>query len=117
MRRDDRRLAPRKMIRLEVHYSTSTDVLSNFSHNLNQGGLFIETDVPSPIGTDVEIKFFLPSDNRPIQTRGSVVWSSSEASKEPGGTGQAKLGMGIEFDNLSREDKERIDNFIKNMKH
>lgn len=115
--KDDRRRATRKIIRLEVHYSTPTEVFSNFSQNLNQGGLFIETDVPSPIGTDVEIKFFLPGDNRPIQTRGAVVWSSPGKSEDPNTVGHVRSGMGIEFDNLSREDKERIDGFIKSMRH
>ncbi|MFZ5993741.1 MAG: TIGR02266 family protein [Thermodesulfobacteriota bacterium] len=112
----ERRQVSRKAVRLEIYYSTPTDIFTNLSQNLNEGGIFIETDRPAPVGTVVEIKFYLPGDhNKPIETHGVVVWSTNTLQGK--GAGHTRAGMGIEFENLDNHDKERINNFIRDMKN
>jgi len=115
MTKKERRQVSRKAVRLEIYYSTPTDIFTSLSQNLNEGGIFIETDRPAPVGTVVEIKFYLPGDhNKPIETHGVVVWSTTSP---PGkDTGHPRAGMGIEFERLNNHDKERINKFIRDMK-
>ncbi|MEW6327962.1 MAG: TIGR02266 family protein [Thermodesulfobacteriota bacterium] len=110
----ERRRAPRKVVRLEIYYSTPMDIFTSLSQNLNEGGIFIETERPAPIGTVVEIKFYLPGDHKPIETHGVVVWSTTSPPEK--GTGHPGTGMGIEFESLNNHDKERINRFIRDMK-
>ncbi len=56
----ERRRAYRKAVRLEIYYSTPMEIFTSLSQNLNEGGIFIETDRPAPIGTVVEINFISP---------------------------------------------------------
>ncbi|MDP3028753.1 MAG: TIGR02266 family protein [Deltaproteobacteria bacterium] len=114
MNRKERRRVSRKAVRLEIYYSTPMDIFTSLSQNLNEGGIFIETDRPSPIGTVVEIKFYLPGDHKPIETHGLVVWSTTSPPEKD--TGHPRAGMGIEFESLNNQDKERINKFIRDMK-
>jgi len=114
MNKKERRQVFRKAVRLEIYYSTPMDIFTSLSQNLNEGGIFIETDRPAPVGTVVEIKFYLPGDHKPIETHGVVVWSTTTLPEK--GSGHTLTGMGIEFENLSNHDKERINKFIRDMK-
>src|SRR4030042_7049959 len=115
MNRKERRRGSRKAVRLEIYYSTPMDIFTSLSQSLKEGGIFSETDRPAPVGTVVEIKFYLPgAHNKPIEAHGMVVWSTTSP---PGkDTGHPQAGMGIEFESLNNHDKERINKFIRDMK-
>ncbi len=112
----ERRRIARRTVTLEVRYSTPTDVFTSLSNNLNEGGLFVETENPAPLGTIVELSFFLPGQNVPVKTRGAVVWSTTNTGSSEKGMNHSKSGMGIEFEPLSADDKERISGFIKSVR-
>jgi len=103
---DDRRRTPRTDLVVRVDYATVDELFSEFTRDINEGGLFIETDKPRENGTEVSMQFHLPGSEEVIQTVGRVVHTTpGDASGPP--------GMGIEFEELSSEAREQINALIR----
>ncbi len=102
----ERRRSRRTDLLVRVDYATVDELFSEFTRDINAGGLFIETEKPRPAGTVVSMYFNLPGSDEPVQTQGRVVRIS------PGG-GDGPPGMGIEFDHLSQDARTRIDALIR----
>ncbi len=105
----NRRRSNRTDLLVRVEYSTVDEIFSEFTRDINEGGLFIETEKPRPTGTEVAMRFNLPGTDEPLQTIGRVVWVRSASNEEP-------AGMGIEFDELSEEDRGRINDMIRSLR-
>lgn len=106
---EEKRRSRRTSLVVRVDYSTVDSFFSEFTTNINEGGLFIETDNPSPIGTRVVLKFALPGTDDPLKVDGRVVWVSPEGSAEA-------PGMGIEFENLDDECRRRINDVVRSLR-
>ena len=102
----ERRRSERTAFLVRVDYSTVDELFSEFTRDINEGGLFIETDRPHETGTTVSMQFNLPGGEEPIQTTGTVVHVTKGEDGNP-------PGMGIEFDELSPEAHGRIDDLIR----
>lgn len=62
--------------------------------NLSRGGLYLETDSPSPVGTKLTIRFTLPAFSNTIYANGIVTWlNDAPASRAT----QLPKGMGVKF--------------------
>ncbi len=105
----ERRRFGRTDLLVRVEYSTIDEIFSEFTRDINEGGLFIETEKPRPTGTEVVLRFNLPGNQEPLQTIGRVVWVRSATDLDP-------AGMGIEFDELSEEDRDRINEMIRSLR-
>ena len=92
----DRRHDGRTALEIPVDYSTVDAFFTDFSGNINGGGMFIETESPADPETEVQLSFRLPGREEPVKVEGRVAWVSD------GTTGQPQ-GMGIEFHSLSPE--------------
>lgn len=85
-----------KKLKSEVHseysmtYSTSID--------LSSGGIFISTPDPLANGTEVMISFKTPDDET-VEIKGIVKWTADN---------NEKIGMGIEFVNLSENVRKHV---------
>jgi uncharacterized protein (TIGR02266 family) len=106
----ERRRFGRSDLLVRVEYSTIDEIFSEFTRDINEGGLFIETEKPRPTGTEVAMRFNLPGNEEPLQTIGRVVWVRSASDQVP-------AGMGIEFDELSSEDRDRINSMIRSLRN
>ena len=102
----DRRRTSRAAVTVRIDYATVDELFSEFTRDINEGGLFIETEKPHEPGTEVAMQFHLPGTDEVLHTVGRVVRVSSGA---PGMT----PGMGIEFDELTPEDRRRIDQIVR----
>jgi type IV pilus assembly protein PilZ len=102
----DRRRADRAGVTVRIDYSTIDEIFSEFTRDINEGGVFIETEKPHQQGTEVSMQFHLPGGQEVLQTIGRVVrtWTGNEASPP---------GMGIEFDELTSEDRSKIDQIVR----
>jgi type IV pilus assembly protein PilZ len=108
----ERRSSPRADFVVRVNYQTVDSLFSEFARNINDGGIFVETDTPQPIGTSVELEFKLPGADRPIEVIGNVVRSIDTDQVAPDGI----AGMGIEFENLDSDVREQINKIIQRLR-
>jgi type IV pilus assembly protein PilZ len=108
----ERRSSPRADIVIRVNYQTVDSLFSEFARNINDGGIFVETDNPQPIGTSVELEFKLPGADRPIEVIGNVVRSIDADQATPDGI----AGMGIEFENLDSDVRQQINEIIQRLR-
>ena len=61
---EERRRFDRTALVVRVEYSTVDDLFSEFTHDINEGGVFIETSDPQPIGTCLLYTSPSPRDQR-----------------------------------------------------
>ncbi len=109
----ERRASPRADIVVRVNYQNVDSLFSEFARNINDGGIFVETETPQPVGTDVELEFKLPGADQPIKVVGNVVRSVSAADQTDS---NATLGMGIEFENLGSDVRQQINEIVKKLR-
>jgi uncharacterized protein (TIGR02266 family) len=107
----NKRRAPRKPFKLEVSYAEEarlSDCTVSYTFNVSAGGLFLETENPLPLGTNLEIKLSLPENNHAINCKGRVAWvnfiTSPIRSDHP-------TGMGVEF--LCLEEEQLFQDFLQ----
>ena len=87
---NERRRTNRSGLTGRIDYATVDEIFSEFTRDINEGGLFIETEKPHLPGTEVAMQFHLPGSDDVVETVGRVVRVS-------GGGAGAPPGMGIEF--------------------
>ncbi len=106
---EERRRSARADLIVRIDYATVDEIFSEFTRDINEGGLFIETEKPRPAGTEVTMHFNLPGSTQALQTVGRVIRVCS------GDEGQVP-GMGIEFDELTLEDRQKINAMIRSLR-
>ena len=105
----ERRKTDRADLVVRVEYQTIDELFSDFSRDVNEGGIFVETDAPHAVGTTVDLQFRLPGEAEPVRAHGTVVRVTD------GGPGEPQ-GMGIEFAALAPESRQRIDTLVRNLR-
>ena len=105
----ERRRDGRVALKIPVDYTSVDAFFTEFSGNINEGGIFIEMDKPPELETDVQLHFRLPGADKPVQVAGRVAWISE------GGDGQ-KPGVGVEFQDLPSEIRERINAVVRDLR-
>ena len=116
-KKKEKRRSHRTPVSIRIDYSTTDKFLWDFASNINEGGVFVETNKPLGIGTTVHLKFFLPNLENPIETSGEVVWvGSSEISEDDADSAEPKMGMGIQFNELEGESKDAINQLIHELR-
>jgi type IV pilus assembly protein PilZ len=105
----ERRRSQRAELIVRVDYATVDEIFSEFTRDINEGGLFIETDKPPAVGTEVSMQFALPGGHEAVTTVGRVVRVSESDDSSPS-------GMGIEFENLSDEARTRINEIVRGLR-
>lgn len=104
----EKRKEARIPVQLKVDVeSPNNHYLFEYSSNLSQNGIFIQTPEPLPPGVQVNIQFALPN-NYMIRTRGEVIWVNFEEDDE-------EPGMGVKFMGLQQEDRDMILNSLKKL--
>ena len=90
---DNRRKHVRTPMALLVQYRFNTleDFLAEYATNLSPGGMFIQTDAPSAVGTTIHLQFSLKDGSKLIDGLAKV------ARVVPHATVDSPAGMGVEF--------------------
>ena len=105
----DRRKSERTDLVVRVDYQTVDELFSDFARNINERGIFVETETPHPLGTLVDLRFRLAGSDEPVQVKGSVVHISD-------GKGEESPGLGIEFENLDNPTRQRINELVRKLR-
>ena len=103
----DRRATPRVELCVGVGFSSETNFYTGFTEDLSAGGLFVATHALLPIGTSLNITFWLP-DGHEVTTVGVVRWVRNTRDYND----DAGPGMGVQFRGLRADDADAIREFI-----
>ena len=106
----EKRIHPRKVLRTQVLFEDETGegFIYFYSTDVSTGGIFLESDIPLEMGTMVSLQFHLGEGYSPIRTAGRVV----RVEKQPHDT-LPVVGMGLQFDFLSEEQKKALADFTR----
>jgi uncharacterized protein (TIGR02266 family) len=124
----DRRRDSRVRLEIPVDYSDVDDFFTQFTSNINEGGIFVEMEKPPEIDAEVQLKFRLPGTDEPLQVEGRVAWvrsateaAGADASTGPDGPTQAgrggRAGVGIQFQHLSTATREKINQLVRQLRN
>jgi type IV pilus assembly protein PilZ len=105
----ERRLSQRAPVTVRVDYSTIDAIFSEFTRNINEGGLFIETETPLALDEQVQLHFQLPGVEDPFKVSGRVAWVQEVGADGP-------PGMGVEFEHLDAGARLRIDEIVQGLR-
>ena len=102
----EKRRNPRTLIKIQVDYASEGAYLYDYSRDLSEGGIFIQTTNPKNIGDRIQLKFILPELLEEIKALGEVAWVNQ---KDVEGL---TPGMGVRFINLDKEKSALIQDVI-----
>jgi uncharacterized protein (TIGR02266 family) len=105
----ERRRSQRAPVTVRIEYATVDALFSDFTRNINEGGIFVETDEPIPLDEKVELRLRLPGTPELVHARGRVV------RVEPASEGSA-AGIAIEFEQLDGAARELINQAVRGLR-
>ncbi len=101
------RASERFSVDIKVDCATRDMFVSNRVMNISRGGLFIASDQPLPISSQVQLKLSL-GDSLTIEAQGRVIWNYDIRK----GSSKVIPGTGIKFLNLSPEHTARLERYL-----
>jgi len=94
------------VIHVEVGPGSENNFFTGFDQDISTGGLFIATYNILEAGTKLDVNVELP-DSPPLLLRGTVRWIREDIQTD------ISPGMGVVFENLSREETDIINSHIR----
>ncbi len=96
-------------IRLKVRFKDTESFISEYTHNISKGGLFIRTQKPCGLRDKVELVLIMPESEESVVALGEVIHivTPDQANE------QTPAGMGIQILELETGGRERIEKFIQ----
>jgi|SRR5579884_4101210 len=112
-RPQDLRHQPRLSLVLKVRYTTAGGkTVESRAGGIGGGGLFIESDSPLPVGTDIELAFTLPDQpNEWLHAKGTIAWVCPKADHYT-----FSPGMGVRFNDIAADARVRIVQLVNSLK-
>ena len=101
---DERRIAPRVLVDLEVDYALEDNYLLAYITDISETGIFVRTTTPEVPGTNLNLRFRI-DDGPQIEVEGTVIWVNPY---RPNNADSLHPGMGIRFVELDDELKDRL---------
>lgn len=100
----------RKPVTLKIKFKSGTldEFIERYAVDISQGGIFIRTKDPLPVGTTLKFAFLLKDATPLIAGEGTVVWNRAH---DPARTGISP-GMGVRFDKLSSDSQGTLDEVL-----
>jgi uncharacterized protein (TIGR02266 family) len=108
---DNKRKAARLHHEIPVAYRSVGSFLSDWATNISQGGLFINTRKPLPVGTPVNIIIQLPGEPFPSNLEGRVTRVTEFDNHQ-----NMVPGMGVEFTSVDAPRRAELERFVQRLK-
>jgi uncharacterized protein (TIGR02266 family) len=105
----ERRRTDRAPVVVRIEYSTVDALFSDFTRNINEGGIFVETEESVPLDEKVDLKLRLPVSNELVHVQGRVV------RVEPA-TATSAAGIAVEFGQLDARARELINAAVRRLR-
>jgi uncharacterized protein (TIGR02266 family) len=103
---DERRRFRRVSFNVRVDLRSQNNFFTGFSENISEGGLFVATEAPHPLGTVMELTLSVMGQSAKT-LRGEVVWI-----RPPNARGGLPAGFGLRFMGLPEGDREKLQDFV-----
>lgn len=104
----ERRQYARYDTSLSVDYRSGETFLFSYIHNISEMGIFIGTETPLEMGTQLTLRFNTVV-GEPLEMEGEVVWINHVRTDKK----DRNPGMGVQFKNLTPENRERVVELVK----
>lgn len=125
----ERRQHPRQFVRIMVDYAASDTFLYDYSNDLSEGGIFIQTSQPLEKGSTIDLRFTLPGVEKVFALKGEVMWVNClapaavtegasalddllDGAQETAPASEMPEGMGVRFVNISPEEQALLREFL-----
>ncbi len=108
---DNKRRASRLQHELPVAYRSVGSFLTDWATDISQGGMFINTRSPLPVGTEVKILIQLPMVESPVGLVGRVTRVA-----EFDNQAHVVPGMGIQFTDVDPSKREQLETLVMRLK-
>ena len=92
---DERRSAPRKHFLTMITYATLDRAYNDFTRDISEGGVFIETHMPFSIGQSLSMTFPVPNLHRHLKLSGEIVRLDEN-------------GVGVQFKLTTKQQEEVV---------
>ena len=106
----DRRRSPRECAEIRVQYESIDELFTEFTRDINEGGVFVATESPLAVDELVEMSFQLPGGGEAIHVTGRVI--RIQTKDEDGAS-----GMAVQFDALDRSARSAIDQLVRSLRN
>lgn len=106
----ERRKDDRFDFEVEVGFETDSNFYTGLTQDISSGGLFVATHNLKPVGTKFTLQFKLPGGNATMDVEAEVRWLRETTSLH---RSDGPHGMGVRFNNLTPEQKQAIEIFLK----
>jgi len=107
---DNKRRASRLQHELPVAYRSVGSFLTDWATDISQGGMFINTRTPLPVGTEVKILIQLPTVESPVGLSGRVTRVAQVDNPSSG-----VPGMGIQFTDIDPSKRQQLEDLVKRL--
>ncbi len=106
------KIEPRYRVRLAIFFGfEQQQLMSNYSVNMNTGGIFIETNSILLVDTPLVVKFMLPGKKGKLITcKARVAWTNKPGDRK---SPHLPAGMGLQFRGLPLDHLHAIRDFLE----
>ncbi|MBX7194558.1 MAG: TIGR02266 family protein [Sandaracinaceae bacterium] len=102
----DRRGQTRVDLEVDIGLHSASQFYAGLSNDISEGGIFVSTIRPLPVGSELEVSFVLPGGHT-VTTRGRVAWLATPRDED------SRSGMGVRFVRLEPEHRAAIERFLQ----
>ena len=108
---DSKFTSKRLLSEMRVFYGPSLKtMLSGFSIDISDGGLYLQTDFPLKVDEELILNFALPGQKKSITCNARVAWLNTKGKLR---NSNLPPGAGIQFVNLSLDEIKAIRSFLQ----
>jgi uncharacterized protein (TIGR02266 family) len=107
---DSKQPVKRAQVSLKIKFKSETleAFIERYAVDVSQGGIFIRTKEPQPVGTSMKFEFQLKDASPLLAGEGTVVWTREHDPSRP----NAAPGMGVRFDKLGDGSQDVLDKIL-----
>ena len=105
---EDQRASPRIMIHANVTAESQDNFFSGIAENISQGGVFVSSFSPPPVGETVRLKLSVDGAGE-LVISGRVRWLRTE---EDG----TEIGCGVQFEGMATAQKDRLMSLVSTLR-
>lgn len=110
MTKTETRQSKRTPVTLKIKFKSATldQFIERYAIDVSQGGIFIRTKDPLPVGTTMRFEFQLRDASPLIMGEGTVVWIREHSPNQAG----VAPGMGVRFDRITESSQTVLDQIL-----